>query len=163
MVGVEQWAVVRRMHRVDGLSGREISRRPGLHGDTNGPRACVARPNRSVYTEATSPIIGLLISVLLRKSDNGRRIRPRVLDLRGSRSPGVRTPRGRLWAVPSSGWGARTSPDPECYRVRLMSADGLVDRRRCEEAGAGQDEIGGEVPSSRFGRSVKGCTPWPPS
>ena len=37
MVGVEQWAEVRRMHRVDGLSGREISRRTGLH------RATVAR------------------------------------------------------------------------------------------------------------------------
>jgi transposase len=34
VVGVEQWAEVRRMHRVDGLSGREISRRTGLHRDT---------------------------------------------------------------------------------------------------------------------------------
>ena len=34
MVGVEQWAEVRRMHRVDGLSGRSISRRTGLHRDT---------------------------------------------------------------------------------------------------------------------------------
>jgi transposase len=34
LVGVEQWAEVRRMHRVDGLSGREISRRTGLHRDT---------------------------------------------------------------------------------------------------------------------------------
>jgi transposase len=34
VVGVEQWAVVRRMHRVDGLSAREISRRTGLHRDT---------------------------------------------------------------------------------------------------------------------------------
>jgi transposase len=33
VVGVEQWAVVRRMRRVDGLSGREISRRTGLHRD----------------------------------------------------------------------------------------------------------------------------------
>lgn len=31
---MEQWAEVRRMHRVDGLSGREISRRTGLHRDT---------------------------------------------------------------------------------------------------------------------------------
>ena len=30
LVGVEQWAEVRRMHRVEGLSGREISRRTGL-------------------------------------------------------------------------------------------------------------------------------------
>jgi transposase len=34
VVGVEQWAEVRRMHRVDGLSGREISRRTGLARDT---------------------------------------------------------------------------------------------------------------------------------
>ena len=34
MVGVEQWAEVRRMHWVDGLSGREISRRTALHRDT---------------------------------------------------------------------------------------------------------------------------------
>ncbi len=34
MVVVEQWAEVRRMHRVEGLSGREISRRTGLHRDT---------------------------------------------------------------------------------------------------------------------------------
>jgi transposase len=34
LVGVEQWAEVRRMHRVDGLSGREISRRTGLARDT---------------------------------------------------------------------------------------------------------------------------------
>jgi hypothetical protein len=34
LVGVEQWAEVRRMHRVEGLSGREISRRTGLARDT---------------------------------------------------------------------------------------------------------------------------------
>jgi transposase len=34
VVGVEQWAEVRRMHRVDGLSAREISRRTGLARDT---------------------------------------------------------------------------------------------------------------------------------
>lgn len=34
MVGVEQWAEVRRMKRVEGLSAREISRRTGLARDT---------------------------------------------------------------------------------------------------------------------------------
>jgi transposase len=34
LVGVEQWAEVRRMYRVDGLSAREISRRTGLARDT---------------------------------------------------------------------------------------------------------------------------------
>ena len=34
MVGVEQWAEVRRMKRVEGLSAREIGRRTGLARDT---------------------------------------------------------------------------------------------------------------------------------
>lgn len=34
MVGVEQWAEVRRMHRVERLSIREIERRTGLHRET---------------------------------------------------------------------------------------------------------------------------------
>ena len=34
MVGVEQWAEVRRVHFVRGLSIREIHRRTGLHRDT---------------------------------------------------------------------------------------------------------------------------------
>ena len=34
MVGVEQWAEVRRMRRVEGVSEREISRRTGLHRKT---------------------------------------------------------------------------------------------------------------------------------
>jgi transposase len=34
LVGVEQWAEVRRMHRVECLSEREISRRTGLHRNT---------------------------------------------------------------------------------------------------------------------------------
>ena len=34
MVGVEQWAEIRRMHRVEGLSVREINRRTGLHRRT---------------------------------------------------------------------------------------------------------------------------------
>ena len=34
MVGVEQWAEVRRMKRVEGLSAREISERTGLARDT---------------------------------------------------------------------------------------------------------------------------------
>ena len=34
MVGVEQWAEVRRMRRVEGVSEREISRRTGLHRNT---------------------------------------------------------------------------------------------------------------------------------
>ena len=46
MVGVEQWAEVRRMHRVDGLSAREISRRTGLARDTVGRLLAAAMPPR---------------------------------------------------------------------------------------------------------------------
>ena len=34
MVGVEQWAEIRRLHFVRGLSMREIHRQTGLHRDT---------------------------------------------------------------------------------------------------------------------------------
>ena len=34
MVGVEQWAEIRRLYRVDGVSIREISKRTGLHRKT---------------------------------------------------------------------------------------------------------------------------------
>ena len=34
MVGVEQWAEIRRLHRVERLSIREVSRRTGLHRKT---------------------------------------------------------------------------------------------------------------------------------
>ena len=46
MVDVEQWAEVRRMHRVEGLSGREISRRTGLHRDTVARLLAAAAPPR---------------------------------------------------------------------------------------------------------------------
>ena len=46
MVGVEQWAEVRRMRRVDGLSGREISRRTGLHRDTIARLLAAGQPPR---------------------------------------------------------------------------------------------------------------------
>ncbi len=46
MVGVEQWAEVRRMHRVDGLSAREISRRTGLARDTVARLLAASAPPR---------------------------------------------------------------------------------------------------------------------
>ncbi len=44
MVGVEQWAEVRRMKRVEGLSAREISRRTGLARDTVSRLLVAQRP-----------------------------------------------------------------------------------------------------------------------
>ncbi len=46
MVGVEQWAEVRRMHRVEGLSDREISRRTGLARDTVARLLAASAPPR---------------------------------------------------------------------------------------------------------------------
>jgi len=44
VVGVEQWAEIRRLHRVDGLSIREISRRTGLHRKTIRRALAAAEP-----------------------------------------------------------------------------------------------------------------------
>ncbi len=56
MVGVEQWAEVRRMHRVDGLSGREISRRTGLARDTVTKLLAAPEPPRYVRKPAGSKL-----------------------------------------------------------------------------------------------------------
>lgn len=50
VVGVEQWAEIRRMHFVGGLSQREIRRRTGLHRDTI--RRAVASDEPPVYQRA---------------------------------------------------------------------------------------------------------------
>ncbi len=46
MVGVEQWAEIRRMHRVEGVSIREISKRMGLHRKTIRRALTAAEPPR---------------------------------------------------------------------------------------------------------------------
>jgi transposase len=46
LVGVEQWAEIRRLHRVDGLSGRDISRRTGLARDTVARLLAASEPPR---------------------------------------------------------------------------------------------------------------------
>ena len=56
MVGVEQWAVVRRMHRVEGLSGREISRRTGLARDTVARMLVADEPPRYERKQAGSKL-----------------------------------------------------------------------------------------------------------
>jgi transposase len=48
VVGVEQWAEIRRLHRVDGVSIREISRRTGLHRKTI--RRALAAPEPPRYS-----------------------------------------------------------------------------------------------------------------
>ena len=50
MVGVEQWAEIRRMHRVERLSIREIQRRTGLHRKTI--RRALASEGPPVYRRA---------------------------------------------------------------------------------------------------------------
>ena len=56
MVGVEQWAVVRRLHRVEGLSGREISRRTGLARDTVARMLAADEPPRYERKQAGSKL-----------------------------------------------------------------------------------------------------------
>lgn len=46
MIGVEQWAEIRRMHFVDGVSIREIRRRTGLHRETIRRALVEERPPR---------------------------------------------------------------------------------------------------------------------
>lgn len=53
MVGVEQWAEVRRMHRVERLSIREISRRTGMHRRTI--RRALASDEPPRYVRAPRP------------------------------------------------------------------------------------------------------------
>ena len=52
MVGVEQWAEVRRLHFVKGLSQREIHRRTGLHRDTI--RKAISSSEPPVYRRAAA-------------------------------------------------------------------------------------------------------------
>jgi transposase len=56
VVGVERWAEVRLMHRVEGLSGREISRRTGLHRDTVARLLAATEPPRYERASAGSKL-----------------------------------------------------------------------------------------------------------
>jgi transposase len=53
VIGVERWAEIRRMHRVDGHSIREISRRTGLHRETI--RRALASDDPPRYRRARGP------------------------------------------------------------------------------------------------------------
>jgi transposase len=54
VVGVEQWAEVRRMKRVEGLSAREIGRRTGLARDTVSKLLAAEEPPRDSRAPAGS-------------------------------------------------------------------------------------------------------------
>ena len=56
MVGVEQWADIRRMHRVERLSIRAISKRTGLHRKTIRRALEAKAPPRYVRTRAGSKL-----------------------------------------------------------------------------------------------------------
>jgi transposase len=56
VVGVEQWAEIRRLHRVDGMSIREISRRMGLHRNTVRRALAAAEPPRYSRTGGGSKV-----------------------------------------------------------------------------------------------------------
>ena len=53
MIGVEQWAEIRRMHLIDGVSIREIHRRTGLHRETI--RRALASERPPAYRRAEKP------------------------------------------------------------------------------------------------------------
>jgi transposase len=53
VIGVERWAEIRRMHRVEGRSIREISRRTGVHRDT--VRRALASDEPPRYRRAPGP------------------------------------------------------------------------------------------------------------
>ena len=55
MIDVEQWAEVRRMKRVEGLSGRQIARRTGLARDT--VAKLLASPTPPAYSRCPAPSI----------------------------------------------------------------------------------------------------------
>jgi hypothetical protein len=83
VVGVEQWAEVRRMHRVERLSIREISRRTGLHRRT--VRRALAAETPPKYERAFELPRGawLRVSTLQRVAGRARRalVRPRTIDI----------------------------------------------------------------------------------
>jgi transposase len=56
VVGVEQWAEIRRMHRVERLSIREISKRTGLHRKTVRRALAAAAPPRYSRAAAVSKL-----------------------------------------------------------------------------------------------------------
>jgi transposase len=56
VVGVERWAEIRRMHRVERLSIREISRRTGLHRDTVRRALAAETPPRYSRAPAVSMV-----------------------------------------------------------------------------------------------------------
>jgi transposase len=56
VVGVEQWAEIRRMHRVERLSIREISRRTGLHRKTIRRALAAEQPPRYSRAAAASKL-----------------------------------------------------------------------------------------------------------
>lgn len=56
MLGVEQWAELRRLHAVEGLSIREIGRRTGLHRATIRRALSSEQPPRYTRTPAGSKL-----------------------------------------------------------------------------------------------------------
>ena len=85
MVGVEQWAEVRRLHFVKGLSQREIHRRTGLHRDTI--RKAISSSEPPVYRRAAAgskldPFKDEIHRLLMKEPDMpGQRVRELIEEL----------------------------------------------------------------------------------
>ena len=124
VVDVEQWAEVRRMHRVDGLSGREISRRTGLHRDTVARLLAATEPPRYEREPAGSkldPFKEWICEQLRADPTNaawGRQVEA-LYALASETWTGIQGLRARLWGGPSLIYFDRRLAQPEA-RQRLL-------------------------------------------
>lgn len=93
MLGVEQWAEIRRMKRVEGLSQREIHRRTGIHRDTI--RRALASPEPPSYgprpprASKLDPFVGTIEELLAEEPTlSGVRVREELekLGYRGGKT-----------------------------------------------------------------------------
>ena len=85
MLDVEQWAEIRRMKHVEGLSQREIHRRTGIHRDTI--RRALAQPKPPRYGPRTKrpskldPFLDSIEELLVEEpSLSGVRIREEIAE-----------------------------------------------------------------------------------
>ena len=112
MVGVEQWAEVRRLHFVRGLSIREIHRRTGLHRDTIRRAICERRGRRSIARAPSG-------SKLDPFKDEIHRLLRRIPKLPGQRI--------RELIAPLGFDGGKTIVDDYLREVRPLFAAGAAD------------------------------------
>jgi hypothetical protein len=119
VVGVEQWAEIRRLHRVERLSIREISRRLGVHRKTV-RRALVATEPPKVRAQASqAPRSGRDFAVHPDRSTSGV---VRTLACPGSDSSFQVAAHWRARASASARWSGGGCPWDTCGKLRRPSS-----------------------------------------